>query len=128
MGRAQFISEEEMERKYAISNGDIIILKIDEDFEEITFWDEQNNQLGSDRDFLFVEDEENENRFLLARMFVPIKQNGLGRAALEFFTEYTDSVVYARENDGITRNDGSHLTGDAPIFVGKMQREGLIEK
>jgi len=128
MVRAEFISEENLKRKYKIKNGKIVILKIEDDFDEVTFWDEQNIQLGNDRDFLFIEDEYNENRYLLARMYVPIIQNGLGRAAIEFFTEHTDAVVYAREHDGNTRDDGSHLTGDAPMFVGKMQKEGLIEK
>jgi hypothetical protein len=128
MAKAKLLSQEDMKRQYKLDSGKIITLKIDEELEEVTFWDVNNNQLGNDRDFLFIEDEDRENRFLLGRMYVPIKNNGLGRAAVEFFKEYTDSEIYARENDGITRDDGSHLTEDAPGFVHKLQEEGLIEK
>lgn len=128
MAKAKLISEDDLERRYEIPNGEIITLRIDDDLEEVTFWNESGNQLGNDRDFLFMEDEYMDNRYLLGRMYVPIKKNGLGRAAVEFFKEYTDSVIYTRENNGIVLNDGTHLTGDAPDFVGKMQKEGLIEK
>lgn len=59
-------------------------------------------------------------------MYVPIKEAGLGRAALEFFKDYTQADVFARENDGQVRDDGSRLTEDAPGFVAKMIDEGIL--
>lgn len=59
-------------------------------------------------------------------MYSPIPQSGLGRAALEFFIDMTGASIYCRPNDGIVRDDGSHLTEVAPGFVHKMQQEGLI--
>jgi len=59
-------------------------------------------------------------------MFIPIKNVGLGRAALEFFIDATNSTIFCRSNDGIVRDDGSHLTEDATGFVDKMKEEGLI--
>lgn len=127
MPRAEFISEDEFERKYEIANGQTITLKIDEDYSQVSFWNDDNEQLGSDMDFVFRESEFNPNRYLLARMYVPITNMGLGRAAIEFFKEVTNATIYTRPHDGISRDDGSHLTDDAPGFVSRMQEEGLIE-
>lgn len=127
MPKAKFISEDEFVRIYEISDGRLITLKIDDDYSQVTFWDNENEQLGFDMDFVFIESEFDHNSYLLARMYVPITNNGLGRAALEFFKELTDATIYARPNDGNRRDDGSHLTEDAPGFVTKMQLEGLIE-
>lgn len=115
-----------MERVYEIVNGTLITLKLEEDPFQITFWDINGNQLGQDEDFVFYEPDEFENSYLLGRMYVPIKGEGLGRVALELFTEYTQEKVYAREHDGIVLDDGSHLTEDAPGFVNKMIEEGLL--
>lgn len=34
--------------------------------------------------------------------------------------------VFARNNDGIQRDDGSHLTEDAPAFIEAMIKKGLV--
>lgn len=126
MPRATLINDREWERDYITPTGRMITLKLDEDLSQVTFWD-GGNQLGNDRDFLFVESEGDNNSYLLARMYSPIVRSGLGRASLEFFKEITGAKIYTRPNDGIVRDDSTHLTGDAPIFVGKMIKEGLIE-
>ncbi len=56
------------------------------------------------------------------------KRKGIGRESLKFFKEITGTQIVASENDGIRKDDGSHLTGDAPVFVSKMQEEGIIER
>lgn len=124
MKKAILIEEREFERDYQIQDGRIITLKYDDIEDTITF-SENGESIGDE--FSFVDEHENGDRYLLARMYSPIPQSGLGRAALEFFIEMTDAIIYARQHDGIVRDDGSHLTGDAPIFVGKMQEAGLIE-
>ena len=124
MARAKFITERESERDYKLEDSRVITLKISDDLTQITFWFNQT-QLGKDDDFCFKDFEDG---YLLSRMYVPIKQMGLGRAALEFFITYTKQKIYARMNDGIKRDDGSHLTGDALGFVYKMRKEGLIQK
>lgn len=63
---------------------------------------------------------------MLAILQTPLLDHGLGRAALEFFIEQTGSKVYAIPHDGQRLDDGSHLTGDAPGFVFKMQEEAII--
>ncbi len=127
MATAVLIEDNGNERKYLINSGDHIILRLEDD-DIITFWDVSDNKF--DGEFSFLESEIG-NRYLLARMFVPrnLIGSGLGRAAIEFFIDAKwDAVIFARDNDGIVREDGSNLTDDAPFFVGKMIAEGLLEE
>jgi hypothetical protein len=131
MPRATLIEDREDERDYKIESGRIITLVYDEIDYSISF-KENGESIGDE--FRFIDEDVDEDgfgngeRFLLARMYSPIKQSGLGRAAVEFFIDMTGASIYTRQHDGITRDDGSHLTGDSPIFVDKMQSAGLIEK
>lgn len=54
------------------------------------------------------------------------RRQGLGRAALQFHLDNFASSIEVSENDGHRKSDGSHLSGDAPAFVGKMVQEGLL--
>lgn len=124
MGQAILIKDNDNERIYKLSNGKIITIRINDD-SEISYI-ENGIEIGKYEDFVFIEDEFDSSKYLLARMYVPIKGQGLGRATIEFFTEYFDATIWARNNDGIEREDGSHLTEDAPSFVDKMIEEGLL--
>ena len=44
------------------------------------------------------------------------KHKGIGREALVFFKEVSGGTIVAEDDDGIQKNDGSHLTGDAPLI------------
>lgn len=55
------------------------------------------------------------------------KHEGIGREALTFFREIHGLPITASKEDGLKKDDGSHLTGDAPGFVQKMRDEGIIE-
>lgn len=125
MAKAELIEERESERDYKISDGRVITIKVEDDLLSFSFW-EGKNLLGSDDDFVFVDECDN-GTYLLGRMYIQPKGFGLGRAAIEYFKDNNNgAVVYTRQNDGITRDDGSHLTEDAPRFVNKMIDEGLI--
>lgn len=130
MPRAKQINDRGNERDYQIAGDRIITLIYDEMDYSISF--QENGQNIGD-EFRFIEEDIDEDgfgngeRYLLARMYSPIKLSGLGRAAVEFFIDLTGASIYARPHDGIVRDDGSHLTEDAPFFVSKMQDEGLIE-
>lgn len=55
------------------------------------------------------------------------KGQGLGRLCLQVARNESGMVISASDpNDHEKKNDGSHLIGDGPGFVRKMQREGLI--
>lgn len=126
MSKAVLKNDRGQERDYQINGNALITLKIDDFANEITFFDSNDNKL--DGEFVFVDEDEYSDNYLLARMYAPakFKKSGLGRAAIEFFKDYMSTSVYARENDGHRRNDGSHLTEDAPGFVSQMIAEGLI--
>lgn len=51
---------------------------------------------------------------------------GIGRKALEFHKRFFIKPIFAAENDGMIKSDGSHLTGDAPGFVARMKALGII--
>ena len=55
------------------------------------------------------------------------KHQGISREALKFCLEIYGLPITASYDDGLRKNDGSHLTGDAPYFVEKMRNEGIIE-
>ena len=51
---------------------------------------------------------------------------GIGRECLRQVKEFSGFAIVAEDHDGIQRDDGSHLTGDAPGFVERMRAEHLI--
>jgi len=55
------------------------------------------------------------------------KGQGLGRFCLKVARDESGMVIGASDpNDHEKKDDGSHLIGDGPGFVRKMQEEGLI--
>ncbi len=124
MARAKLIANNDNRRTYQIIGNRKITIDINDD-SEITYW-ENGARISDDDEFVFIQDEFQPSKYLLARMYAPIKNVGLGRATIEFFKDYYEAIIYARQNDGIDREDGSHLTEDAPGFVAKMIDEGLL--
>lgn len=53
-------------------------------------------------------------------------RQGIGRECLRLMSETYGMPIVVNRDDGIRRDDGSHLTGDAPAFVEAMRREGLV--
>ncbi|UOQ75156.1 hypothetical protein [Hymenobacter cellulosilyticus] len=130
MARATLISDRGNERDYQIRDGRIITLVYDDWDYSIRF--KENNQYIGD-EFRFIDEDVDEDgigngeSYLLARMYSPVPKSGLGREAVKFFIDMTGARIYARPNDGQTRDDGSHLTEDAPGFVERMRGEHLIQ-
>lgn len=56
------------------------------------------------------------------------KGKGIGREILKRWKTYTGEVPWTESNDGHRREDGGHLTGDAPGFVARMRNAGLIAR
>ena len=124
MSKAILINDRGNERDYKISNGNMVTLKISDDLFDIKFI-VNGKELKDGFEF----DQLENGGYYITHLYIPGYEHlGLGRAALEFFKEYTGEKLYAAPNDGFKRNDGSHLTGDAPGFVARMQEEGIIEK
>lgn len=123
MATATLINDNGHSRIYRTPNGTIVKLEIDDEWTEIKVKDKNDNDLG---EFEFRELES--GGYKLMRMYcTPVRRSGIGRAALEFFLEIAGGPIYTSPNDGVPRDDGSHLTENAPGFVAKMIKEGLIE-
>lgn len=130
MKKFNLISENEDECYRIYSNGEYNIqMNLDEDDRNKISFSQNGKEI--DGEFEFIQDEFINDKFLLKRMYSPteFKRMGLGELALQFFKEYnSDPKIYVRANDGQTRNDGSHLTGDAPVFCENMKIKKLIEQ
>lgn len=124
MAKATFIKEIENGRLYRNSKGKIVKLILNDYYTEITIFDLNDKQIG---EFEFKELEYG-NGYKLMRMYSnELKKTGIGSAILEYFIDAVGSPIYVSPNDGITKEDGSHLTGDALKFIYPMIREGLIK-
>jgi len=53
---------------------------------------------------------------------------GIGTRCVELIAQETGMPLVARSAFGPKQSDGSHLTGDAPIWVSKMVDKGLIHQ
>jgi hypothetical protein len=115
-----------IDKTITLRNGVSISMHLTEEWDRISF--SQNGQ-KLDGEFLFDDTHGNQSSFLLKRLCSPnaFMRLGLGEEVLEFFKSETNkALIWTRENDGITRDDGSHLTDNAPSFIGKMKKLGLI--
>jgi len=96
---------------------------MDEEWTQIEFIDIKSNKKFGEFEFKYLDD----GSYKLMRMYSePCKGGGIGRAALEMFQDIVGGQVVVSQNDGQVRDDGSHLTQDAPGFVNKMISEGFI--
>jgi hypothetical protein len=122
MAIAKLIKEMETFRIYKNSNG-VLFKFILEDENELLIEDMNGNSVG---EFEFKELEYG-NGYKVMRMYTnEYKNTGLGSAALLYFIDVYDGPLYTSNNDGLRRDDGSHLTDDAPSFVPKMIAKGII--
>lgn len=124
MAKATLFKEIESGRIYKNSKGQAIVLTLNDDHTEITIKDLRGKLIG---EFEFKELDYG-NGYKLMRMYSnELKQTGIGRAVLEYFRDVVGSPIFVSPNDGIEREDGSHLTEDAPSFVSHMIAVGLID-
>lgn len=107
-----------------------VILKLEEDIDlvKINFFDSNQIQY-TDAEFVFKDENESGDSYLLARMYVPDihKRCGLGTAAVKMFLNYSKATIYVRDHDGIVRDDQSHLTEDGPAFASALKVRKLIK-
>ena len=123
MSKIQIINKQEFKWVIRSVKGKVITLEMSDDWTEIVFKDINGKQFGE-----FEFKELHDGSYKLMRMYTePHKGEGIGTMALEMFKEVTMGVpVYTSPNDGIVRDDQSHLTEDAPGFVAGMIEAGLI--
>ncbi len=123
----RIILDEGNTRKYELESGEIVQIEIDEDINEVTVTNFNSEEIGSVEFRYFVD----EDIYKLSWMYLDkldgrYLRQGIGRECVRFFKEFFGCIIIAEHHDGIKRDDGSHLTGDAPAFVEKLRIEKLI--
>ena len=119
-------------RKYQLEDGRCITIDVSDD-SRIKITDKQNTEIGAiELSYVDYELPGTSSSYKITWMYLDLKDNsytkkGIGRQALIFFQEIYGMPITASENDGLKKDDGSHLTQNAPYFVEKMRDEGTIE-
>lgn len=134
--KAKMIEENERKHDYTrifkMPNGDTVTIALNPYCHTISFEDSSGNALDGE---IHLKEETDEiypdgmkSQYRLTHLYVPKKYigQGLGEESIKFFTDYGFEPIIASEDDGIKRDDGSHLTGNARSFVESMQLKGLI--
>lgn len=116
---------------YKLPSGEIVTISIDVGGTEISVTDSRDEIIGR-IEFDSREDLRGREEYFLTWAYLDMKgeqykRQGIGRAALKFHQDLFDPRIHAQSHDGLRRDDGSHLTQDAPGFVAAMREEGVIE-
>jgi len=116
---------------YTLPSGEVVTISIDVGGTEICVRNSRGEQIGR-IELDSREDPRGREEFFLTWAYLDMKgeqykRQGIGREALKFHREMFGSPIHAQSDDGLTRDDGSHLIQDAPGFVAAMRNEGLIE-
>lgn len=132
MTRLRLIKERPDLREYALANGNHIMIDVFND-SHIEVLDSKSKLIGGIYLNLIEVDEHSDPYYYITRMYLDKKdksylRQGIGREALIYFKEIYGYKITAAEDDGQRKDDGSHLTGDAPSFVAKMIEEGVISR
>lgn len=115
-------------RLITLDTGDEIELRMDDESVEIYFGDIKIGAL----DFRSVEQPGpngyDETMYKMTHAFLEgenarFASIGIGTEAFRFFKEYTGANISFSDNDGITKTDGSHLSGNGAPFVESLKRK-----
>ncbi|HCH3991757.1 TPA: hypothetical protein NKV63_001718 [Vibrio parahaemolyticus] len=115
----------ELVKSYKISVSESVTIAIDEDETSIVVFTKNNEKIGN------INLVEVGTGYYITWMYLDqlspkYKQKGIGQACLEFFIETYNMPVFAAQDDGHVKQDGSHLTGDAPAFISRMREKGIV--
>jgi hypothetical protein len=118
----------EFDKKFVDRFGRQIDLKLDEDSLVLKAF--HGSKLIGRMEFNSIECEHGED-LKITWMYLDLcnstyLRSGIGRALIELMNEYHGGPLIAGNEHGTTSVDGSHLTGDAPSFIQKMKRDGLV--
>jgi hypothetical protein len=115
----------ELVTSHKISDVECVIIAIDEDETSIIVFTEENEKIGN-INLIEIDDYYYITWMYLDQLSPKYKRKGIGQACLEFFSEVFRMPIVAAQDDGHTKSDGSHLTGDAPAFIEKMRAKGIV--
>lgn len=112
--------------KFKCKDGEEVSIEIDDTSNTATVFDLNGREIGR---LEFDEREGPSLKLMWAYLDLAdpkYKHQGIGRRILQIMIERSGMPIIAEEHTGIPNEEGSHLTGDAPSFVARMQDEGLI--
>jgi len=121
--------ERSMNKSFLCKNGETVTIEFDEYEISTIVRDSHNNEIGR---LNFAHYDYPDAHLKLVWAYLDKAGNrwlrqGIGRECLQFALESSGAgFIIAEEDSGARQPDGSHLTGDAPNFVSKMRKEGLI--
>ncbi|PTN37582.1 hypothetical protein [Desulfonatronum sp. SC1] len=132
MKKLSLVKDDGEIREYRLNDGRLVTIDVSDD-SELVVKDHKNNEIGK-MNFSYRDEDfpGGSSYYHITWMYLDLKDSsylhkGIGREALTHFKEVYGLPIKASDNDGLKKDDGSHLTGDAPTFVEKMRNEGLIE-
>lgn len=114
---------------FTTKDGRTVLIAIDDFGEEILVTDAQGKEIGSIE--LSLIESDHSDHYRIVSMFLDkdgggYLRQGIGRESLKQHIAIFNTSIIAADDDGIRKNDGSHLTGDAPGFINQMREEGLV--
>jgi hypothetical protein len=120
---------DELQKEIQNKNGRTVVIKLLDSGETIRAERPDGQEIGR-IELLYIEDDIGGYYYIKWMYFdlldASYTRQGIGRAALFFHKETFDLPLVVADDDGHQRDDGSHLTGDAPAFVARMLKEGLV--
>lgn len=118
-----------MKSKIKTKNGEVVEIEIDEDDFTAIAKNPSGEKIGSIR-FRLIEYPNGEvlrmTHAFLNETGPRYLHQGIGTECVRLMGKITGLPIVASLDDGLVKSDGSHLTGDAPIFVEKLKAKGLI--
>lgn len=120
-------NEENIEEIFTCANGEKVRLVVDQDATTIKVTTLPDDQAIGSIEFDCTDEGTKLIWAHLEGQNGRLRRQGIGRKCLQMADELW-GPIWAEIHDGIARDDGSHLTGDAPAFVNKMRKENLIAK
>jgi len=116
-------------RKYQLPDKRIITIDITDESEIIV--KTEDGQLIGSIVFSVIDNGTNSYYCYITSMFLDkinksYLSKGIGRESLVFYNECYGYPIIASHNDGLKKEDGSHLINDGLPFVKQMRKEGII--
>jgi hypothetical protein len=108
-------------RLLTLASGEVVEIRFEDDSVAVYAGGEEVGRLS----FRQIEEPE-DTYYHMTHAFIEggggaYKRQGIGTEAIRLFLECTGGPITFSDDDGIQRDDGSHLTGDAPGFVASIK-------
>lgn len=121
-----------MMTQFQTKSGSTVEIDIDEDSHVASVFDLAGNRIGTIEFNLIEHPGAHDDYYLKICNAFPegmsgkYLHQGIGTKCVELMIEATGFPIVANDHDGTVQDDGSHLTGDAPVWVEKLRKLGLV--